>query len=56
MKDWEHQELSQIFYEDADKIGHILGDAISRLDTEQACECAELRKRTLLEAVYGTTS
>ncbi|SMD05147.1 MTAP family purine nucleoside phosphorylase [Sporomusa malonica] len=53
VKDWEHSELSQIFYEDADKIGHILMDAISRLNDKQLCGCADLRKPTLLKKVYG---
>ncbi|SDE47572.1 MTAP family purine nucleoside phosphorylase [Sporomusa acidovorans] len=56
VKDWEHSELSQIFYEDADKIGHILLDAISRLDDKQDCGCADLRKPTLLKKVYGPES
>lgn len=55
VKDWEHSELSQIFYEDADKIGHILLDAISRLDDEQVCGCTDLRRPTLLKKVYGPT-
>jgi len=53
VKDWEHSELSQIFYEDADKIGHILLDTISRLDAKQDCGCTDLRKPTLLKKVYG---
>ncbi|XER11566.1 Purine nucleoside phosphorylase [Sporomusa aerivorans] len=56
VKDWEHSELSQIFYEDADKIGHILLDAVSRMDIEQTCGCANLRKPTLLKKVYGPTT
>ncbi len=56
VKDWEHSELSQIFFEDADKIGHILLDTISRLDDKQDCGCADLRKPTLLKKVYGPTS
>lgn len=56
VKDWEHSELSQIFYEDAGKIGHILLDAISRLDINQDCGCADLRKPTLLKKVYGPSA
>lgn len=55
VKDWEHNELSQIFYSDADKIGHILLDTIRRLDDKQVCNCADLRKPTLLKEVYGST-
>lgn len=55
VKDWEHSELSQIFYEDADKIGHILLEAVSRMNDQQHCGCADLRKPTLLKKVYGPT-
>ena len=55
VKDWEHRELSQIFYEDADKIGHILLEAVSRMNDQQHCGCADLRKPTLLKKVYGPT-
>lgn len=53
VRDWEHGELSQIFYDDADKIGHILLDTIQTLDHSQNCGCADLRKPTLLKDVYG---
>ncbi len=52
VQDWDHGELSQIFYEDAGKIGNILLDTINRLDDRQICECADLRKPTLLKEVY----
>lgn len=53
VKDWEHSDLSQIFYEDADKIAHILLDTINNLDHDQSCGCADLRKTTLLQDIYG---
>lgn len=53
VKDWDHSELSQIFYDDADKIGRILLDAVSCLNVTQDCGCADLRKPTLLKSVYG---
>ena len=56
VKDWDHSELSQIFYDDADKIGQVLLDVISRLDDKQTCGCADLRKPTLLKKVYGPSS
>jgi 5'-methylthioadenosine phosphorylase len=56
VKDWEHDELSHIFYEDADKIGQILLDTISHMDDKQVCQCADLRKPTLLKEIYGACS
>jgi 5'-methylthioadenosine phosphorylase len=53
VKDWEHSELSQIFYEDADKIAKILLETIKAMDDTQTCGCADLRKPTLLKDVYG---
>ena len=53
VRDWEHSELSQIFHEDAGKIGHILLDAAKDVDNQQTCGCADLRKPTLLKDVYG---
>lgn len=53
VKDWQHGELSQIFYEDAHAVGHILLDTVKELDGRQTCGCADLRKPTLLKKVYG---
>jgi 5'-methylthioadenosine phosphorylase len=54
VKDWEHSELSQIFYEDADKVAQILLEAANAVDDQQPCGCADLRKPTLLKDVYGS--
>lgn len=53
VKDWEHSELSRIFYEDANKIANTILDAVSAIDDTQPCGCADLRKPTLLKDIYG---
>ncbi|HWR41960.1 MTAP family purine nucleoside phosphorylase [Sporomusa sp.] len=53
VKDWQHSELSQIFYEDAHAVGHILLNTVKEIDDKQTCGCADLRKPTLLKKVYG---
>lgn len=53
VKDWEHGELSDIFYNDAHAIGNILLDAAKTIPEGQQCGCADLRKSTLLKKVYG---
>jgi 5'-methylthioadenosine phosphorylase len=54
VKDWEHKELEEIFYQDAPKVGHILLDTIKKicLAENKSCLCRELRKETLLKSVY----
>ncbi len=50
IKDWEHKDLSDIFYQEAHTIGHILLDALQRTNADQsACSCLEHRKHTLLK-------
>jgi 5'-methylthioadenosine phosphorylase len=50
IKDWDHKDLSDIFYEESKTIGHILLDTLKRLDVQQdVCKCHELRKETLLK-------
>lgn len=52
IKDWEHKDLSDIFYGESHRIGHILLDALAQVGTEQAeCNCRELRKATLLKEI-----
>lgn len=66
VKDWEYAELDNIFYQDAAKIAHILLDTIKNVsrkkktgnienknDRGQECNCAQLRKKTLLKSIYG---
>lgn len=54
---WSHQKMADIFYDDAPMIGAILIETIRRIDAEpQHCECAALRKETLLKDVYHEIS
>lgn len=50
IKDWEHKDLSNIFYEESQTIGNILLDALKGIDeVQESCKCHELRKETLLQ-------
>jgi len=50
IKDWEHQELKDIFYGESHTIGNILINALDKIDDNQeSCNCANLRKNTLLK-------
>lgn len=52
IKDWEHKDLSDIFYAESQTIGNILLDAMSRIDDNQTgCNCLSLRKETLLKEI-----
>lgn len=51
VKDWEHQELKDIFYDESKNIARILLETISNLPAEPRCSCRELRKPTLLKEV-----
>lgn len=53
VKDWSHQQLSDIFYDDAPLIGRILIDTIRQMPVEGTCGCSELRKETLLKTIYN---
>lgn len=48
VKEWDYEELSNIFYDEPARMGGILLDALERLDPQQSCSCSELRKLTLL--------
>lgn len=50
---WTHEELRQIFHDDAPVMGEILLQAIVALPRERNCECASLRKETLLKGIYN---
>lgn len=52
VRDWEHQELRDIFYEDAPKIWQIILKALEEISLDQDCGCADLRKPTLLKDTY----
>ncbi|TCS83611.1 MTAP family purine nucleoside phosphorylase [Tepidibacillus fermentans] len=50
IKDWEHKDLSDIFYQESYTIGNILIDAMNEIDERQEhCHCLEYRKDTLLK-------
>ncbi|MDN5293412.1 MAG: 5-methylthioadenosine phosphorylase [Eubacteriales bacterium] len=49
VKEWEHEELKDIFYNEAGTIANLLLEAVTILPTVTGhCECAQLRKPTLL--------
>lgn len=51
-KSWSHEDLEDIFYDDAPMIGSIILDTIRSLSEERTCECESLRKETLLKGIY----
>ena len=56
-KEWSHDTMKDIFYNDAPMIGEIILDTIRSVDAhERECECLGLRKETLLKDVYDNTS
>lgn len=48
VEDWKHEELSSIFYGESEMLGNLLLTALKNIEDEPACECANLRKQTLL--------
>lgn len=54
---WSHQDMADIFYDDAPMIGEIILETIRTVDAdERNCECLSLRKETLLKDVYHEVS
>ena len=54
---WSHQDMADIFYDDAPMIGEIILETIRNIDAEEHhCECQSLRKETLLKDVYNEAS
>lgn len=54
---WSHQDMADIFYDDAPMIGEIILDTIREVSTkDRTCECLSLRKETLLKDVYNEVS
>ncbi|MCL6638376.1 MAG: MTAP family purine nucleoside phosphorylase [Firmicutes bacterium] len=49
IKEWDYEEMKDIFYHEPVRVGNILLDAISRLTPDQDCGCSGLRKHTLLK-------
>ena len=52
VKNWSHKDLQDIFYDDAPMLSRILLDTIRHLRAVGECECASLRKETLLKGIY----
>lgn len=46
--DWRHDDLRDIFYGEAPRIGEIILEAFRRLPLEKTCPCAGLKKPSLL--------
>lgn len=54
---WSHQDMADIFYDDAPMLGEIILETIRNIDAEEHhCECLSLRKETLLKDVYNEVS
>jgi len=54
---WSHQDMADIFYDDAPMIGEIILETIRNIEAEvHNCECQSLRKETLLKDVYNEVS
>mgnify|MGYP000461297741 CR=1 FL=1 len=57
IKVWSHEDMSNIFYDDAVMIGEILLETIRNTSAQDKhCHCQELRKETLLKDVYNSES
>ena len=54
---WSHQDMADIFYDDAPMIGEIILETIRNVAADDRhCECLDLRKETLLKDVYNEVS
>lgn len=52
IRDWDHKDLSDIFYKESHTIGNIVLDAMKLIDAKQTgCNCLSLRKATLLKEI-----
>lgn len=49
VKDWEHEELRELFYSESKAVGKMLIDALLETGLEEDCGCRDLRKDTLLK-------
>lgn len=52
IKPWEHKDLTDIFFDESINIGNILINTIAEMSSDRHCQCAEMRKETLLKEVY----
>jgi len=48
VREWEHDELKAVFFEESETIARIVLDAISNADLGASCGCMDLRKPSLL--------
>jgi 5'-methylthioadenosine phosphorylase len=46
--DWSHAELKKIFHQEALNMGKIIIESLKRTEGRKTCQCAKLRKKTLL--------
>ncbi|MBT9167165.1 MAG: S-methyl-5'-thioinosine phosphorylase [Syntrophomonadaceae bacterium] len=49
VREWRHEDLKDIFYQDAPQVGEIILDALQKISLTQECGCMQFRKPTLLE-------
>lgn len=57
IRKWSHQDMADIFYDDAPMIGEIILETIRNVAaSDKYCECLKLRKETLLKDVYNQAS
>jgi 5'-methylthioadenosine phosphorylase len=47
--DWRHKELKDIFYQEAIAAGKIVIESLKQIKQKKECQCAKLRKKTLLK-------
>ncbi len=48
VKEWEHDEMKAVFFDEAETIARIVLDAVADADLDADCGCADLRKPSLL--------
>jgi len=53
---WQHEELAEIYYSEGCELGKLLFETLRRLPIERECQCAELRKETLLKDIYTSAT
>jgi 5'-methylthioadenosine phosphorylase len=49
VEEWQHEELKTLFYSQAPLMGRLLLKILSQIKLVKDCDCAELRKETLLK-------
>lgn len=53
VKNWSHEQLKDIFFDDAPMISTIIIETLRRIPEQDSCECRALRKETLLKGIYS---